>query len=154
MLLTEATPMVPVKRAGWLLTTRRRVAVAAAVTAYLFALSVREELHPAYANWSWVFPDGVPHHWWTIAFDLAFYGFYCWIAVDSIRVTKRRERLFMMGWLVCLMPSPLKMLGPRWVVPVGDLEFFGITVSLAAAVSLLLFPEVVGSAAAASPPQS
>jgi hypothetical protein len=146
--------MAPAKYRAWLLTTRRRVAVAVAVTAYLFALSVREELYPAYTNSSWVFPDGVPHHWWAIAFDLAFYGFYCWIAVDSVRVTKRRGRLFMIGWLVCLMPSPLKMLRPQWAVPVGELEFFGITVSFVAALSLLLFPEALGSAGAPSPPQS
>jgi hypothetical protein len=150
----EATHMSSAKRPAWLLTTRRRVAVALGVTAFLFALSVRDELHPAYRNTSWVFPDGVPHRWLAIAFGVAIYGFYCWMSFEAIRATKGRERLFMVGLLLGFMPSPVKTLRPLWAVPVEDLEFFGITISLVAALSLLLFPEVAGSASAPSAPES
>lgn len=153
MVICEAIQMAPVKHPAWLLTTRSRVAVAVALTAFLFALSVRDELHPTYTKSSWVFPGGVPHRWVTIALDLAVYGFYCWAAFESICATRGRDRLFIVGLFVFLL-SPVKILRPQWAVSVRDLEFFGITVSLVAALSLLLYPEVLGSARAPSPPPS
>jgi hypothetical protein len=77
----------------------------------------------------------------------------CQGAFGFVYGTKGRERLFFVGLFGFLL-SPLKTLGPEWAVPMKDLEFFGITVSLSAALSLLLYPEVVGSAGTPNPPQS
>ncbi len=53
--------------------------------------------------------------------------------------------MFFAGWFGFLL-SPVKILGPEWAASVRELQFFGITVPLVAALSLLLFRlNVVGS---------
>jgi len=139
--------------AGWLITTRRRAAAAVGLTALLFALSIRAEMHPSYTDSSWLFLNGIPHGWLTTAFDLVLYGFYCYVAFDFIRATKGRERLFIIGCFGFLL-APVKTLRPQWAEPVAFLEFFGTTLSLLAALSLLVRPEAAASAGPPSPPQS
>jgi len=139
--------------AGWLITTRRRAAAAVGLSTLLFAVSIRAELHSAYTNSSWLLPHGVPHRWLTTALDLGLYGFNCWAAFYSIRATKGRERLFIIGFFGFLL-APVKTLGPQWAEPVAFLEFFGTTLSLLAALSLLVRPEAAASAGLPSPPQS
>ena len=50
--------------------------------------------------------------------------------------------------------TPVKALGPEWAAPVEFLELFAITLSLLAALSLLVRPEAAASAGPPSPPQS
>lgn len=99
--------------------------MAVGVTAFLFALSVPDELHPARRSSSWVFPDGIPHRWVAIAFDLAPYVIFCWMAFEAIRATKGRERLFMVGLLLSFMPSPLTTLRPQWAYQSEALSSLG-----------------------------
>lgn len=123
-----------------LLMTRRRTAAATVLTAFLFAIFVRD-LYRVHAKTGWLLlNDGLFLHGWSlIAVNLALYGCYCWLWTSFIYRTKGREQLFMIGWSGFLL-SPLKALWPALAIPVRDLEFFGITVSLVAAVSLLLYP--------------
>lgn len=127
-----------------LLTTRPRSAVAVGLTAFVFALALRDELYDSHAKPLWPMFN-LLHGWLAIVVNLAFYVFYCWVAFTVIRLSKGRERLFMLGWFSFLL-APLKVLRPQWAVPVMHIETFGITLSLIAAVSLLLYPSsVVGS---------
>jgi hypothetical protein len=132
-----------------LITTRPRAAVAVGVTAYVFALSIRDQGHPEKPAWMF----GPPHGWLAIAMNIAFYGYLCWLAISFIHSSKGRERLFIAGWFGILL-DPVRMLRPEWAVPVGALQFFGITLSLLAALSLLLYPQVDGSGRTATPPKS
>jgi hypothetical protein len=132
-------------RSRWL-TTRLRTAVAAGLTALVFALAIRDELHRSHGKPLWPLLDGLLHGWLAIAVNVAFYGYFCWLAFWFIYRTKGRERLFSVGWFGFLL-SPLETLWPEWATPVRNLQFFGITVSLVAALSLLLYPsDIVGSA--------
>ncbi|MGH9736037.1 MAG: hypothetical protein ACRD8A_15775 [Candidatus Acidiferrales bacterium] len=125
--------------------------MAVALAALLFAVSVRNELHPGYSINTWLLFDGL-HGWLSIAVNAALYGYFCWMAFSFIYASKGRERLMLAGACGFLL-SPVKMIHPEWAVPVGDLEFFGITVSVVAALSLLVYPEAMDSAGAPTPPQ-
>lgn len=128
--------------------------MAVGLTAYVFALSIRDELHPAHTKSTWPLLDGLPHSGLAIAANVAFYGCLCWVAFSVIYLSKGRERLFIVGWFGFLL-SPVETLRPEWAEPVKDLQFFGITVSLVAALSLLLYPsDIVGSGGTPGPRQS
>jgi len=132
-------------RSALLLTTRPRAALAVALTAFVFALTIRDEQYGAHAKPMWLIFGGLLHGWSVIAINLAFYFCLCWSAFIVAHETKGRERLFMLGWFGFLL-SPIKVLRPQWAVPVMHIETFGAILSLVAAVSLLLNPsEVVRS---------
>jgi hypothetical protein len=138
---------------AWPFTTRLSTALAVGLTAYVFALSVRDELYPAHTDFTWLFSNGAPHGWLAIAANVAFYGFSCWAAFCVIHRTKGRERLFFVGWFGFLL-SPLKTLRPEWAESVRGLEFFGMTLSLVTALSFLLYPsDVVRSSSTLGPGQ-
>jgi hypothetical protein len=120
-----------------LLTTRLRTAMAVTVTGFVFLLALRETIHP-HAKRGWLLPlDFMLHGWPLVAVNVAFYGYFCWLAFWFIRGTRGRERAFMVGWSVALLLYPLKILHAEWVVAISYVGVFGWAVSLFAAVSLL-----------------
>jgi len=137
-------------RSVCLITTRLRAAVALGLTAYVFALSVRDEVHPAHTKPTSLF--GAPHGWLAIVVSIAFYGYLCWLSFRSLSLIKGRERLFFVGWFGFLL-SPVKIIRPEWAALVEDLQFFGITVSLIAALSLLMYPSAADPDSALTQPE-
>jgi hypothetical protein len=130
--------MAPVKRSAWLLTTRRRAAMAVGLTAFLFALSIKDELHGSRVKPLWPLFDGLLHGWLIVAINVAFYGYFCWLAYWFIYRSKGWERVFFGGWFGPFLLSPLKVLHPEWAALVRHVETFGNTLSLLVALSFLL----------------
>jgi hypothetical protein len=89
--------------------------VALGLSAWMFGLSVRDELHPAHTSSTWMFFEWW-HGWLAIAANVAFYVYLCWVAFGFVYGTKGWERLFFVGLFGFLL-SPLKTLGPEWAVP-------------------------------------
>lgn len=106
----------------------------------MFAVSVRG-LYQVPTKNGWLLLNGFLflHGWLVTAVNLIFYGNCYWLGFWVIKRTRGRERLFMIGWFGFLL-SPLKALWPDWAALVRGLEFFGITVSLVASLSLVLYP--------------
>ncbi|MGH9734334.1 MAG: hypothetical protein ACRD8A_07075 [Candidatus Acidiferrales bacterium] len=130
--------MAPVKRPAWLLTTRLRAAMAVGLAAFLFALSIRDELHRSRVKPLWPLFGGLVHGWLAIAVNVAFYGYFCWLAYSFIYRSKGWERVFFAGWFGPFLLSPLKVLHPEWAAPVRHLETFGTALSLLVALSFLV----------------
>lgn len=129
-----------------LLTTRLRSGVAAGLTAFVFALAVREALHLRHTR-GWLLPlDFVLHGWPLVAVNV-FYGYLCWLAFWFIRGAYGREHVVMVGWFAAVLLSPLDALQPGWAVESTYISAFGLTVALLAAISLMLCPTIVGSPA-------
>ena len=122
---------------GVLLTTRLTTAVAAGLTALVFALAIRDELHHSHDKPLWPLLDGLLHGRLAIAVSVVFYGYFCWLAFWFIYRSKGRERVFFAGWFVGILLSPLKVLHPEWTAPLGHVETFAIALSLVVALSLL-----------------
>jgi hypothetical protein len=112
--------MPPAKRPAWLLTTRRRVAMAVALAAFLLALSVRDDLHLSRVKLSPLWPlfDGLLHGWLAVAVNIAFYGYFCWLAFNFIYRSKGWERVFFAGWSGQLLLSPIQVPHPAWAARV------------------------------------
>jgi hypothetical protein len=133
-----------------LLTTRLRTGVAVGLTAFVFALAVRDVLHLGHKR-GWLLPlDFMLHGSPLVAASVIFYGYLCWLAFWFIRGTKGRERVVMVGWFATILLSPLQTLQHGWAMEIRYICTFGLAVALLAAVSLLLHPTVVGSPTARS----
>jgi len=123
-----------------LLTTRLRTRVAVGLTAFVFALAVRDGLHLGHTR-GWLLPlDFVLHGWPLIAANVAFYGYLCWLGFWFIRGTVGRERAFMVGWFAAILLSPLEPLRPEWAMVIRYMCIFGLAVALLAVLSLLWHP--------------
>jgi len=124
-----------------LLTTRTRTAVAVAVTAFLFAQAIRGPLHPARTEFERLLPlDGLLPGWVAMAINIAFYAYWCGLALWCIYKTEGRERLFMAGLFAKIPLFPLGLLGSYWVATIRHIGMLGYAVALLAALSLLLRP--------------
>jgi hypothetical protein len=127
-----------------LLTTRARAAVGAVVTAYVFALGIREQLRPTRAGCGWLITtDGwLPGRLVTVL-NVGFYAVFWWGGFWLIRGNQGRERLFMVGWFTFFLLSPLRTLGPQWCMTVNYIDRFGLLVALVVAISLVLRPVAI-----------
>ena len=92
--------------------------------------------------------DFVLHGWPLVAANVVFYGYLCWLAFWLIRGTHGRERVVMVGWFSSILLSPLEALRHEWAMEIRWICAFGLVVALLAAVSLLLYPTIVGGSAA------
>lgn len=109
------------------------------MTAFVLALGIRDQLHPARAECGWLITsDGWLPGWLVIVLNVGFYAAFCWGGFWFIRGNRGRERLFMVGWFTVFLLSPLKTLGPQWCVTVHYLDTFGLVVALVVAISLVL----------------
>jgi hypothetical protein len=123
--------------------------VAVGLTAWVFALSVRDVFHLGHIRGLLLPLDFfLLHGWPLIAANVVLYGYLCWLAFWFIRGTKGRERVVMAGWFSAILLSPLEILHHGWAVEIRWICMFGSAVALLAAVSLLLRPAVVGGSAA------
>lgn len=111
--------------------------MAAGLTAFLFSLSIRGELHRSRVRALWPLFDGLLHGWLVVAVNIVFYGYFCWLAYWFIYPSKGWERVFFAGFFGFLL-SPLKVLHPEWAASVRHVETFGDTLSLLVALSFLL----------------
>jgi hypothetical protein len=127
-----------------LLTTRLRAGVAVGLTAFVFALAVRDLVYLRHTRGWQLLPMDFVLGWPLIAANVVFYGYLCWLAFWFIRGTHGRERVVMVGWFAAVLLSPLETLQHEWVVEIRYICTFGLAVALLAAVSLLLRPTVVG----------
>ena len=122
-----------------LLTTRLRTAVALALTASSFALAIRDVLHLNHTRSGLLLPFFFGLHGWPLLLlNFAFYGYLCWLAFCFIRGTSGRERTFMIGWSVKVLFSPIERLRPEWAVVIRHTAVIALTVSLFAALWLLM----------------
>ena len=118
-----------------LLTTRARIVVACALTAFYFAIKV---VHLGHRE-SWLFSAGVVWHGWLpIALDVFFYSYVSWLGFCFIPGSKGPERLFLVGWFADILLSPLETLRPQWTLAISHIGAVGLAVALLAALSLLL----------------
>ena len=134
----SVNPVMSSSAPRWVLTTRRRSAVALVLTGYVFALTVRELLHPGHSKSGWLLDSGVLHGWYLVALNAFFYGCFCWAAFEWIRNTSGTERAFMAGWSAVFVLSPLKGLGPQWSIAISFIELTGLALSFLAALALFL----------------
>jgi hypothetical protein len=134
-----------------LLTTRVRTAVAVGLTAWVFALALRDVFHLGHRRGLLLPVDFFLRGWPLVAANVVVYGYLCWLAFWSIRGTNGRERIVIVGWFLAILLSPLEILQHGWAVEIRWICMFGLAIALLAAVSLLLRPTVVGGPAALSP---
>jgi len=116
------------------------VGVALCLTAFVFALAIRDVLHVGRAKAGWLFTSALLHGWPWIALDVFFYAYLCWLAFWCVRGTAGTERIFMLGWFVGILISPLRMLRPDWAVAIKHVAAIGLAVAVLAALALLLRP--------------
>jgi len=129
-------------RPARLLTTRRRSAIALALTGFVFMQAIRE-LRLGHTESGWFLGVPLLHGWQLLAVNILIYLYICWLAFWFIRGSAGRERLFMVGWFVGILLWPLKMLRPQWAMATKHIGAFGLAVALLAVVALLLEPPVV-----------
>lgn len=126
-----------------LLTTRARIIVAAALTSLVFVQGIRQLLRPSLVESEWMPQLDFGLHGdfglrgWPVA-KIAFYLALCVMAFALIRGTKRWERVFFTGWLVDLVSSPLRTLGPMWALTSRLIGLVGTAIALFVALSFLL----------------
>jgi hypothetical protein len=121
-----------------LLTTRRRTAVAIALTGLMFAVSLRGAFIQSCYRTSRLPLDhflGLSYGQLVIL-NVAFYTYLCWLAFSFIRDTAGRERVFMVAWLSFVLVSPVKLLIPALWIPVHFISSIVLGVALVAAISL------------------
>jgi hypothetical protein len=123
-----------------LLTTRARSAVALCLTGLVFALAIRNILHIGQTKSEWLFTSFVLHSWPWITLSVFSYGYLCWLAFCFVRGTTGTERVFMGGWFVGALLSPLEVLRPHWTAAIRHFGAIGLAVALLAALALLLKP--------------
>jgi len=129
----------PESQSRELLTTRARVFVGAILTLLVVVQSIRSLLHPPAVESDWVsLQAGYLHGWLSTVVKVGYYLFFCWIAFLFIRDTKRSERLFFIGWLVDLLLSPAKVIGPTWALTVRIAGLVGLLIAFVASLLLLL----------------
>jgi hypothetical protein len=121
-----------------LLTTRVRTIAALSLTAFVFALAIRDVLHAGHTKAGWLFTSAVLHGWPWVTLNVFFYGFLCWLAFWCIRGTGGTERIFMVGWFASILLSPLEAVRPHWNVAITHIAAIGLAVALLAALALLL----------------
>jgi hypothetical protein len=120
-----------------LLTTTTRIVVAIILTAYVFALAVRDALvHHNSSHLLSVDFFGL-NGWWLVAVNVAFYGYMCWLAFCFIRGTAGTERLFVVCWFTGVLLWPLAALRPEWSTVEHYVSSVALGMALFAAGSLL-----------------
>jgi hypothetical protein len=134
-------PPLPKKARSGLLTTRLITGIAVAITAVAFARSVRTSIRISHNHSGWLLPSGVMLHGRALLIaNLVMYAYMCWLGYWIIRSTKGRERIFMSGWFVPLLLSPLVLVS--WLSQaVQFMGSMGLLIALGAAASLLMRPE-------------
>lgn len=110
------------------------------LTGFVFALAVRNILDAGHPQSGWLFSSTVLHGWPSIALSVFFYGYLCWLAFWLIRGTAGTERVFMVGWFVGILLSPLEVLRPHWSPAITHIAAIGLAVALLAALALILKP--------------
>jgi len=130
-----------------LLTTRVRIAVALGLTAFLFALAIRGDLHLGHTESGSLLPwDFLLHGRALIAANIALYLYLCWLGFWFIRGTSGPERFFMAGWFANILLSPIETLRPQWAGAIRHIGTLGLGVALLAALAPLVSPaDVPGS---------
>ena len=118
--------------------------MAVGLTAWVFALAVRDVLRLSHRRGLLLPVDFLLHGWPLIAVNIVLYGYLCWLAFWFTRGTKGRERVVIVGWFSAVLLSPLEVLQHGWAMEIRCICMFGLTVALLAAVSLLLHPTAVG----------
>lgn len=124
------------------LTTRVRTTVALCLTAFVFALAIRDVLHADHTKGGWLLTSLRLHGWPWVALSAFFYVYLCWLAFWFIRGTAGTERFFVVGWFAGILLSPLEMLRPHWAVTITHVAAIGLAVALLAALALLLKPAI------------
>lgn len=114
--------------------------MALALTGFVFALAVREIIHASDSKSGWLFSSAVLHGWPSIALSAFFYAYLCWLAFWLIRGTSGTERIFMVGWFVGILLSPLEVLRPHWSPAITHIAAIGLGIALLAALALILKP--------------
>jgi hypothetical protein len=123
-----------------LLATRWRAGVAVGLTAFVFALAVRDVLLSSHRRGLLLPLNLLLHGWPLVAANLVFYGYLCWLAFWFIRGSHGRERVCIVGWFSAILLPPLELLQRSFAVEIRYICAFGLAVSLIAAVSILLHP--------------
>lgn len=120
-----------------LLTTRLRIMLALAWTAYLLAPPVRGIVRHAHTGW--LVPRSVFFHGWLlVAFNVVVYGQICWMAFWCISGTVGRERLFMVGMFSDILMWPAGLLLPRWNLAIRNIGAFGLAIATLTGLGLLV----------------
>ncbi len=133
-------PPLPQKASSRLLTTRLITSIAVGITAVAFARSVRASIRISHSS-GWLLPSGVMLHGRALLIaNLVIYAYTCWVGYWIIRSTKGRERIFMSGWFVPLLLSPLVLVSSLSQA-VQFMGSMGLLIALGAAASLLARPE-------------
>jgi hypothetical protein len=114
--------------------------VAVGLTAFVFALAVRDVLLSSHRRGLLLPLNLLLHGWPLVAANLVFYGYLCWLAFWFIRGSHGRERVCIVGWFSAILLPPLELLQRSFAVEIRYICAFGLAVSLIAAVSILLHP--------------
>lgn len=130
---------------AWLLKTRLRASVVAAVTASVFVRDIFDEFYRPHTELRWLLPPAGTHHGWPlIASNFAIYAYLWWVILWFVRRSHPLERLFVVGWAISILLWPLGWLRPQWTLP-RFAGFVGITAALLTAISVLAKPTILNS---------
>jgi hypothetical protein len=80
-----------------------------------------------------MFTSAHAHGWVWVALNIFFYGFLCWLAFWCVRGTAGTERVFMVGWFVGLLLSPLETVSLHWAKAITQISAIGLAVAMLAA---------------------
>ena len=122
-----------------MLTNRMTTVIALALTAYVFAISVRANLGHTQSGWL-LLPVWPLHGPTLIILNWALYAYLCWLGYWFIRGTNGRERIFVSGWFASLLLLPLRHFVPSCAWGVQFIRSFSLLMALGASASLLLRP--------------
>ena len=112
--------------------------IAIVLTAVVFALAIRDVLHPEHTRGLLLQFDYVLHGFLLIGANIAFYAYLCWLAFRFIHGTRSRERAVMIGWFASVLLTPLEHFRPEWALTIRFISMFGLLIALLAAVTILL----------------
>ena len=131
-----------------LLTTRWRAGVAVGLTACVFALAVRDILLSSHRRGLPLPLDFLLRGWPLVAANVVFYAYLCWLAFWLARGTHGRERVFVAGWFLAVLLSPLDRFQHGFTVQIRCICALGLAVALVAGVSLWLHSTGIGDSTA------
>ena len=122
--------------------------MAVGLTAFVFALAVRDILLSTHRR-GLLFPvDFLLHGWPLVIANVAFYAYLCWLAFWFIRGTHGRERVFVVGWFLAVLLPPLERFQHGYTVQIRCSCALGLAVALVAGASLWQHSAGIGDSTA------
>lgn len=123
-----------------LITTRKRAAFVAVVTALQFTGSIRRALSISRVSPAWRMFDLWLSGRALMLANIAYFALLLFVCFSVIRCTHGRERILFAGWFTPIVLIPFRYFLPQYSVAFSAAPAVGEAIALVAALSLLLTP--------------